>query len=190
MQIRWRKKDTQSVRTDVILPGRTTRSSIRRLISAPDGSGNRNEADDFYARGDSIRSLGFVGGDFLYGLAHQDSRWMVNGRLEEVPMYALEIQGEDGRVLTRYEKSRILHFGVTVERKPIHLGAFASLSDTSYTKVNSDTIVCNADLERYGNGRDWLVHLLTKGKIYFVQLSSDVKNKERVNRIPAQRGVV
>ena len=40
---------------------------------------------------DSIRSLGFVGGDFLYGLAHQDSRWMVNGRLEEVPMYALEI---------------------------------------------------------------------------------------------------
>ena len=148
-------------------------TGTKQTISAPEG--------------DSIRSLGFVGGDFLYGLAHQDSRWMVNGRLEEVPMYALEIQGEDGQVLTRYEKAGFYISGVTVEESRIHLERLASLSDTSYTKVDSDTIVCNADLEDTAmEGIGWYASS-DKGKIYFVQLSSDVKNKERVNRTSPER---
>ena len=148
-------------------------TGTKQTISAPEG--------------DFIRNLGFVGGDFLYGLAHQDSRWMVNGRLEEVPMYALEIQGEDGQVLTRYEKAGFYISGVTVEESRIHLERLASLSDTSYTKVDSDTIVCNADLEDTAmEGIGWYASS-DKGKIYFVQLSSDVKNKERVNRTSPER---
>ena len=58
-------------------------TGAKQTISAPEG--------------DYIRSLGFVGGDFLYGLAHQDSSWTVNGRLEDIPMYALEIQERTDR---------------------------------------------------------------------------------------------
>ena len=44
--------------------------------------------------------IGFVGEDFLYGLAHSGDQWIVNGRLEEVPMYALEIFGSNGEKIS------------------------------------------------------------------------------------------
>lgn len=141
-------------------------TGAKQTISAPEG--------------DYIRSLGFVGGDFLYGLAHQDSSWVVNGRLEDVPMYALEIQGEDGQVLTRYEKDGYYISGVSVEDSRIHLERLASVSGTSYTKVDNDTIVCNAELEDTAmEGVGWYASS-DKGKIYFAQLSSEVKNSQSV----------
>ncbi len=138
-------------------------------------------------KGDYIRSLGFVGGDFLYGLAHQNSRWIVNGRLEEVPMYALEILGENGNVLTRYEKEGFYISSVSVEESRIHLERLARVSDTSYTKVDSDTIVCNVELADMSKEKiGWYVSQ-DKEKIYFVQLPSEVKGSEAVKLSSPQK---
>lgn len=137
--------------------------------------------------GDYIRSLGFVGSDFLYGLAHQNSKWVVNGRLEEVPMYALEILGENGNVLTRYEKEGFYISSVSVEESRIHLERLARVSDTSYTKVDSDTIVCNVELADTSKEKiGWYVSQ-DKEKIYFVQLLSEVKGGEDVKLSSPQK---
>ena len=34
--------------------------------------------------GDSLHLLGFVGNDFIYGLARENTQWMINGYLEEL----------------------------------------------------------------------------------------------------------
>ena len=41
--------------------------------------------------GSVLRALGFVQGDFVYGLAHPEDIWMLNGRAEDLPMYAIQI---------------------------------------------------------------------------------------------------
>ena len=95
-------------------------------------------------------------------------------------MYALEIQGEDGQVLTRYEKDGYYISGVSIEDSRIHLERLAAVSGGAYTKVDNDTIVCNADLEdRDMEGIGWYASA-DKGKIYFAQFFADVKNSQSV----------
>ena len=54
-------------------------------------TGTKNEIHS--QNGECVRVLGFVGDDFIYGLAHEGSQWVINGRVEELPMYVLEISG-------------------------------------------------------------------------------------------------
>lgn len=142
-------------------------TGARQTIAAPEG--------------DYIRSLGFVGGDFLYGLAHQESRWVLNGRLEEIPMYALEILGEDSEILTRYEKEGYYIAGVAVEDSRIHLKRIVQSSQDIYTVVDEDTIVCNAKLDYDPmEGIGWYASS-DRQKLYFVQLDSDIKTNHTIS---------
>ncbi|MCI9589146.1 MAG: hypothetical protein HFG42_01130 [Lachnospiraceae bacterium] len=142
-------------------------TGVKQTISAPEG--------------DYIRSLGFVGGDFLYGLARQGSRWVVNNRLEEIPMYALEVLGEDSQILTRYEKEGYYISGVSVEDSRIHLKRIVQELGNSYIMVDKDTIVCNAEIENTElEGIGWYASS-DKEKVYFVQLSFDIKASQDID---------
>lgn len=129
---------------------------------------------------DCLRTLGFVGNDFIYGLAKEGSRWMINGRQEEIPMYALEILGDGMEVMTRYEQPGFYIVGVSVEDSRIHLKRIAPISGDSYQEVDEDTIVCNEEIEDNKLAYiGWFADSIRK-KLYFVQTGSEIKNRHNI----------
>ncbi len=130
--------------------------------------------------GDYIRCLGFVGEDFLYGLAHSGDQWIVNGRQEEVPMYALEIFGSNGEIQTRYEREGQYIANVTVDESRIHLSLIVQNAGNSYSTVDSDTIVCNAAAETSAAEKIGWYASADRGRLYFVQLTSDVRSGDSI----------
>ncbi len=65
------------------------KSEFDKVITVPDG--------------DSIRSLGFIGADVIYGIAHiSDTRMESSGRLF-FPMYRIVICDEEGNTIKNYE---------------------------------------------------------------------------------------
>ena len=146
-------------------------SKLIHLLDLETGEKNEISAgpDDY------LRVLGFVGNDFIYGLAKEGSRWMINGRQEEIPMYALEILGEDMDVLTRYERPGYFIAGVSVGDSRIHLKRIISIAGDSYQLVDEDTIVCNEEI-----GDNKLAYIgwypdNERKKLYFVQTGSELK---------------
>lgn len=141
-------------------------------------TGEKNEVTS--AEGGCLRTLGFVGNDFIYGLAEMDSQWVINGRMEELPMYALEILGEDMTVQTRYEKSGYYISGVSVGDSRIHLKRIVPISGDTYQMVDEDTIVCNDEIpnDRLAN-IGWYADS-ERQKLYFVQLGSELRSGQRV----------
>lgn len=157
-----------------------------RLIHLMDlETGEKNEITS--SGGDCLRTLGFVGNDFIYGLAGEDSQWSVNGRLEELPMYALEILGEDMTVQTRYEKPGYYISGVSVGDSRIHLKRIVPLAGDAYQVVDEDTIVCNEEIpdERLAN-IGWYADSVRQ-KLYFVQIGTELRAGQRVRSASPER---
>ena len=127
--------------------------------------------------GSLLRILGFVQRDFVYGLAHSDDMWIMNGRKRELPMYAIEIVNHDLEVQTRYEKSGYYVANVFVEDGRVHLDRLVRLDGHEYVYHDSDTIVCNeASSESYMEGIGWFASEIRR-KLYFIQLDKEVNNR-------------
>ncbi|MBS6517161.1 MAG: hypothetical protein KH353_03060 [Clostridium sp.] len=123
--------------------------------------------------GSSIRLLGFVGSDLVYGLAEENSSVKVNGRTVQAPMYALEIAGEDMNLQTRYEKEGVYITDVEIEDSRVHLQRMTRVGD-SYMAAGADTLVCNEEVkEDSAEGIGYRVSE-EKGRVYFVQLAESV----------------
>ncbi len=127
-----------------------------------------------------VRVIGFVGNDLVYGLAKAADLWVVNGRIVDLPMYALEIMNTDMAVETRYENSGSYIADVSVEESRIHLSRVARLGDQQFVVNEQDTIVCNVGL-----GPDSLAGIgwyasQEKGKLYFVQVDTDIRSNRDV----------
>lgn len=140
------------------------------------------------AEGELVRTLGFVGGDLVYGLAREGDLWIENGRTRDLPMYALEIMNQAMEVETRYEKPGYYISGVSVEDSRIHLNRVSKLSEQSYSAAQEDTIVCNVGM---GPGKldgiGWYASQ-DKGKVYFVQVDNEIRNSKNV-RVSTPRRV-
>ena len=148
-------------------------------------TGERNDVSS--QNGDCLRTLGFVGDDFIYGLARAGSRWVINGRVEELPMYALEILGQEMEVLTRYEEPGYYIAGVTVGDSRIHLTRIAQVSGDSYVQVDEDTIVCNEEIADHTlEGIGWYTDS-QRQKIYFVQLDKEIESGRTIRVLSPQR---
>lgn len=145
-------------------------------------SGQSQEIDA--GSGESVRVLGFVGRDLVYGTSRESDRWIVNGRTEEEPMYNVKIVNDQMEVETTYQKEGSYISKVSVEESRIHLDRVVRASDQSYVPTTDDTIVCNADI---GQGRmdgiGWYASQ-TKGKVYFVQLDGDIRNRGVRTTVP------
>lgn len=133
---------------------------------------------------DYVRVLGFVGNDLIYGLGNTKDIWTVNGRVRDLPMYAMYIVGSDMEVVSQYEKEGIYISGVNVEDGRIHMRQLAKVSDQDYVFQNNDTIVCN---EKFGldplNGIGWFASQ-DKGKLYFVQADQELQGTKVEARAP------
>ena len=127
-----------------------------------------------------VRTLGFVGRDLVYGTAKDTDAWIINGRIEDLPMYSVKIVNDRMQEETSYEKSGYYVSGVSVEESRIHLNRVTRLSGQSYAAAQEDTIVCNVDM---GPGKldgiGWYASQ-DKGKLYFVQLEEDSKSSRNI----------
>lgn len=137
--------------------------------------------------GDAIQCLGFVQDDFVYGLSRLGSTWILNGRTESLPMYALEIVDGELKIQTRYEKEGHYITNVQVENARIHVERYQRNGEHDYTYIDDDTIVCNTAVEEpYMEGIGWFASEIRR-KLYFVQLDSEVRSSRAVSLSAARQ---
>ena len=139
-------------------------------------TGVKNEVN--LSDGTIIRLEGFVGQDLVYGLAKPGEKLTAAGRTVGLPLYVLEIVGENMEVLTRYEKPGIFITDVDIRDSRVHLRKMTH-SESGYTKTEEDTLVCNEQVA--GPVLDGLGYLAAQeeGRMYFVQL--DEADKKTTN---------
>lgn len=127
-----------------------------------------------------LRTLGFIGRDLVYGVAGRDDLWVINGRTRELPMTRIEIINEQMQVETRYERSGAYIADVSVEGSRVHLNRLSRLGEHQYQLQQEDTIVCNVETGKEPlDGIGWYASA-DQGKLYFVQLASDVGNNRSI----------
>ncbi len=127
---------------------------------------------------DRYRPLGFVGDDFIYGIAEDGDKWIQNGRIIDAPMHRIEIVDQSGKILKEYEQENIYISDVSVDDSRIHLTQVAKSGEQSYVPSKRDTIVCNqeitkADMEGIGS-----VASQDRKKVYFIQLGKEAESKD------------
>ena len=130
--------------------------------------------------GELVRVLGFVGRDLVYGMAKEGGAWVINGRITDLPVYALEIMNDQMQVDTRYEKEGSYIANISVEESRIHLDRVYSLGNQQYAPSQSDTIVSNEEMGPGAlAGIGWYASA-DKGKLYFVQLETEIKGTHNI----------
>lgn len=141
-------------------------------------SGQKQEItadDDSY-----LRVLGYVRSDFVYGLAHPGDLWVVNGRVETLPMYAIEIVDENLDLETRYERDGVYLADVETEDARIHMSRLVKGERGGFVYQDKDTIVCNTATEEDNMaGIGWFASEVRR-KLYFIQLDNDIKTGKNI----------
>lgn len=127
-----------------------------------------------------MRVLGFVNGDFIYGLAREEDLWVINGRVEDLPMYAVEIIDNNQNLQTRYEEPGRYLSGIEVEESRIHMNCLRKNEISGYVFEETDTIVCNVGgTEDPLRGIGWFASA-ERRKLYFVQADNEIKNSRNI----------
>lgn len=135
----------------------------------------RGEAGEF------VRVLGFVDQDLVYGVAGEDDSWIINGRVEDLPMRYLRIINEQMEEETRYEREGYYIAGVEAEGSRVHLNRMSKTGPGRYVAVMADTIVCNDEMGPGPlDGIGWYVSE-EKGRVYFVQLDQEISGSKGVH---------
>ena len=133
---------------------------------------------------DRLHVLGFVGSDLIYGASRQEDVWISNGRVRDLPMYAIYIVDTQMEVESQYQEEGIYITDVSVRDGRIHLSRMIQVSGGNYVFQDYDTIVCNEDTEVDAlEGIGWYASQ-DMGKRYFVELSQAPENQLAV-REPA-----
>ena len=102
-------------------------------------------------------------------------------------MYALEIVDDNLQLQTRYEKEGYYIANVQVEDARIHIERYQKYGEHEYAYLDEDTIVCNTVKEdTYMEGIGWFASEIRR-KLYFVQLSSEVRTSKSVKVTAAKR---
>ncbi len=159
--IAWQEKQSEELPDEIHVLSLET--GVNQSVRAPQGV--------------TLRTLGFVQGDFVYGMARTGEEWILNGRVVELPMYALEIVDSEMEVQTRYEQEGYCVANVSVEEARVHMDKLINTGTNTYEPAGSDTIVCNvAAEETYMEGIGWYASE-THRKVYFIQLDQDVSQR-------------
>lgn len=135
-----------------------------------------------------IRLVGFVGNDLVYGLMEPGEQLFVNGRIIGLPMYSLEIIGENMEVETRYEKEGIYLTDVTVKDSRIRMMKMIK-TESGYRKTEEDTLVCNEEITVDQLAGIGYLASEEQGRLYFVQLDTE-SDKEQVVKLHVPKKVV
>lgn len=97
--------------------------------------------------GESIRPLGFMGEDIIYGVAREEDIVESNSGKVFFPMYKLGICDSDGVLLKEYEQADIYIEGCSVEANQITLQRLLKQEDGSFEEIENDYIMNNVEEE-------------------------------------------
>lgn len=126
-----------------------------------------------------LKVLGFVGNDFVYGLANPGEQLIVNHRMAGIPMESMEIVGDNMNVQSRYKKEGAYICDVEIQESRIHLRKMVK-SGGAYIKTEEDTLVCNEELPVDSMaGIGWFASN-ERRKIYFVQLDRELEKGSHI----------
>ncbi|MEY8354183.1 hypothetical protein AALB39_12595 [Lachnospiraceae bacterium 54-53] len=133
---------------------------------------------------DLYRPLGFVGDDFIYGIARKGDVWVQNGRVKDAPMYRIEIMDQSGKIVKEYEHENVYIADVSVDDSRIHLTQVVKAGEQSYAASRQDTIVCTQELsDKELEGIGWYASE-DRRKLYFVQLDKEIPAREVKITVP------
>ncbi|HIR45497.1 MAG TPA: hypothetical protein IAC92_09090, partial [Candidatus Ventrisoma faecale] len=139
-------------------------------------------------QGGTLRVLGFVGSDLVYGLAAADSDIVENGRVTGTAMYALEIVSDTMEVATRYEKDGLYITDVTISDSRVHMRRIAK-SGGGYADVDEDTLVCNEEIGGgASSGIGWFASD-ERRRVYFVQVDQGIESGRRIRLLTPRKMV-
>lgn len=145
----------------------------------------QNGQKDEIAPGDGtvLRLIGFVGTDFVYGLAKPGEQLITDGRVTGLPLYAVEIVGSQMETATRYEKMDIYLTDVTIQDSRVHLTRMRRTA-SGYEPMDGDTLVCNEEVA--ADPLDGFGYLASseRGRQYFVQLDSETEARSTRIHVP------
>ena len=96
------------------------------------------------AENESIVPLGFVNGDFVYGISKDADIGRTVAGQEILPMYKIEIEDEKGNSVKRYEQSGIYILDAELEDNLITLNC-ATREGNAYTAAEQDYITNNEE---------------------------------------------
>lgn len=99
------------------------------------------------ASDETIRPLGFMGEDIIYGVARQEDIIEENSGRVFFPMYKVCICNADGRLLKEYEQPGMYVTGCTVEDNQITLERWTKSENGVYTESTKDQIMNNEEEE-------------------------------------------
>lgn len=155
-------------------------SKVIHLMDLDTGSKREISGEE----GSICRPLGFVGEDFIYGLAREGDMWVENGRVKDSPMYRIEIMDDAGIIVNKYEYPDTYIADVEVEESRVHLTKIAKIGEQSYSELKDDIIVCNEELlEDHLKGIGWYASE-ERRKLYFVQLDQEVASHDVKVSVP------
>lgn len=97
--------------------------------------------------GESIRPLGFMGEDVIYGIARNEEIVEESSGRIIFPMYKVCICDSDGELLKEYEQEGVYITGCIVDANQITLTRSRKINETTYTAVEDDHIMNNSETE-------------------------------------------
>ncbi len=157
---------------------RSTKLNVMNL-----DTGNKNEIS--FADETVIRLIGFVGTDLVYGLAHPNKLLTTDGRVTGLPMYAVEIAGNDMEIETRYEKQGVSLTEVTIQDSRVHLTRMRQVG-SAYQAMDDDTLVCNEEVSKDPLDGITTLNDSTKGRLYYVKLDTGKTARNTRVHVPKQ----
>jgi len=120
---------------------------------------------------ESLKVLGFVDEDFIYGIARDSD---MDRAEERMLLYAVEIIGSDQVVQNHYEKSGVYITGVSIQETLIHLDRVSFTEDNKLQVIAGDILIRNEKIE---TGNTVKVSGEKSGRekmVYYIKLKDNV----------------
>ncbi|HIW83220.1 MAG TPA: hypothetical protein H9873_02720 [Candidatus Dorea gallistercoris] len=147
------KRDEQNVLAEGLADDQYVVSEDGHIVAYQSGgcivvrnlsSGNERTVEG--GEGETIRPLGFINNDFVYGVSREeDSGETISGMAVE-PMYKVEIQNSRSEIIKTYEQADVYILGALFDGNMITLER-ATKSGNVYTTASEDYITNNTQKE-------------------------------------------
>ncbi len=142
-----------------------------------DGKTNRIAAPE----GEYLRALGFIGGDFIYGIARESDAAMTQVLRAECPMYALEIVDRSQEVQIRYEQAGVYLRGITVENDRVLLRRAQRDGDGRYVEIATDSLILHEEVQEEAKSPVSVRADEKRRRVYLLNFAAKEPAKERLH---------
>ena len=172
---------TQAVARDLVTNGYSL-SFIGNLVAWQDtplsdtihvlDMGSEERTDVSVAPGESLRLLGFIDGDLIYGCVNPSQVRYDRMGNPVYPMHEVHIRNMDGVILTTYENGQMPVTDVTVEENRVVLHRVTLSGTDDFTPAQDDQIVRTTQglepfnyVERVGTENGYTIRLVLRNEV-------------------------